>query len=485
MTNRFIRDDRADVSIPRPPAHVHLMGICGTGMGSLAGMFHEHGYTVTGSDNGVYPPMSDFLSQMGIKVMEGYAASNLKPRPDLVVVGNVIRRTNPEAVELENSGVPFVSMPEALIRFFARNKTRIVVTGTHGKTTVSSMIAWILHDQKLDPGFMIGGLPGNFLKNHRLGSGPHFVIEGDEYDTAYFDKTPKFVHYEPHVGIMTSCEFDHGDIYDSLEQIESQFAAFTALIPSGGCLIAYGGDHRVRTIVENTRTPVHIYGSDDAAEWQVLRAENQSNGFRTTIMHRGRQVAAGTLPVVGYHNVLNALAAIAATACLGVAPQKAMESLQSFEGVKRRQEIRGEQAGVLVIDDFAHHPTEVKATCAGIKSHFPQRRLVAVFEPRTNTSKRAFFQELYSSAFGDADIVVLREPRDVEAIPPRDRFSSDLLAKTLRSEGKKAWAFLDTDKLIDFLLEQVVPGDVALIMSNGSFDNIHVRLLNRLKGRVR
>jgi len=452
-------------------------------MGSLAGMFHELGYQVTGSDNGVYPPMSDFLAQMGIKVREGYAASNLNPRPDLVVVGNVIRRTNAEAVELEQSGVPFISMPDALIRFFARDKTRIVVTGTHGKTTVSSMIAWILNEEKLDPGFMIGGLPGNFLRNYRLGNGPHFVIEGDEYDTAYFDKTPKFVHYGPQVGVVTSCEFDHGDIYESLEQIESQFAAFAGLIPVEGCLVAFGEDERVRKIATNATASVHTYGFDDKTEWQLSEMEDRGNGIRAVIKHRGRQVYSGTLPVVGYHNVLNALAAIAATACAGVSPQKAMQSLQSFAGVRRRQEILGEEAGVLVIDDFAHHPTEVRATCSGVKARFPQRRLVAIFEPRTNTSKRAFFQQLYASAFLDAHLVVLREPRDVEAIAFRDRFNSELLATTLRAQGKEAWALQDTDKLIDFLLERLVPGDVALIMSNGNFDNLNARLLDRLRER--
>jgi len=284
---------------------------------------------------------------------------------------------------------------------------------------------------------------------------------------------------------MTSCEFDHGDIYENLEQIQSQFAAFAALIPDGGFLIACGEDNRVRKIIANARAAVQTYGLEGTMDWRVLEAEDQGSGIRVEITREGRKVASGTLPVVGYHNVLNALAAIATTACVGVTPQKAMQALQSFRGVKRRQEIRGEEAGVLVIDDFAHHPTEVKATCSGVKARFPQRRLVAVFEPRTNTSKRAFFQQLYPSAFLDADLIVLREPRDVESISPEDRFSSELLAKTLRSGGKDAWAFPDTDKLIDFLLERLVSGDVALIMSNGSFDGLNARLPERLKERER
>jgi len=284
---------------------------------------------------------------------------------------------------------------------------------------------------------------------------------------------------------MTSCEFDHGDIYENLEQIQSQFAAFAALIPDGGFLIAHGEDDRVRKAVANARAAVQTYGWEGTMDWRVLGAEDHGNGIRVKITDRGSQVASGTLPVVGYHNALNALAAIATTACVGVTPQRAMRALQSFRGVKRRQEIRGEEAGVLVIDDFAHHPTEVKATCSGVKARFPQRRLVAVFEPRTNTSKRAFFQKLYPLAFIHADLVVLREPRDVETISPEDRFSSELLAKTLRSGGKDAWAFPDTNELIDFLSENLVAGDVALIMSNGSFDDLNARLPERLKERER
>ncbi|AFM26455.1 UDP-N-acetylmuramate:L-alanyl-gamma-D-glutamyl-meso-diaminopimelate ligase [Desulfomonile tiedjei] len=461
--------------IPRlisPPAHIHLMGICGTGMGSLAGMFHSKGYRVTGSDQAVYPPMSDFLRNLGIPIMEGYRASNLQPRPDLVIVGNVIRRTNPEAVELEKSGIPYVSMPLAVTHYFARDKTRIVVAGTHGKTTVTAMIAWILASAGRDPGFMIGGLPKNFGLNHRVTDGSVFVIEGDEYDTAYFDKRPKFLHYSPGIGVITSCEFDHADIYDNFDQIREQFRLFAGLIPKEGRLVAFVDDVNVRAIAEACRGPVVTYGFSSVVQWSVTDATPSDGGFSVVLTNHGMKVAAGRLAVIGMHNVLNAVAAVAACVQVGLDPQEALDSLASFQGVRRRQEILGEYRGITVIDDFAHHPTAVHVTCSGVKAAFPGRRLVAVFEPRTNTSRRAFFQNLYASAFSDADLVLIRTPRDVEDVPRSDRFDSERLARDLCTQGKEARAFGDTEEILHFLLSNLRQGDVVLIMSNGSFDDL-------------
>ncbi len=464
-----------------PPAHVHLMGICGTAMASLAGMFHESGYRVTGSDQAIYPPMSDFLRNLGISVIDGFRASNLDPAPDLVVVGNVIRKTNPEAIELERSGIPFTSMPGALNRYFIGSKTRIVAAGTHGKTTVSAMIAWVLYQQRLDPGFMIGGVPGNFKKNYRLGRGSVFVIEGDEYDTAYFDKSPKFLHYNPQIAVITSCEFDHADIYGSLEEIKEQFRAFAKLVPSKGRLIAYGEDARVLEIIEDCNRTVQTYGTKSAMDWHAVKLDEGPEGISARIVKDGQRVAEGTLPVFGFHNVLNATAAVAAAASVGIEPQKALDALGSFKGVKRRQEILGERSGVLLVDDFAHHPTAVKVTCEAIHSRYSNRRLVAVFEPRTNTSRRAIFQERYVDAFLNADLIVLREPGDVARIPEMERFRSERLARDLRHLGKSAQAFNDTDGLLEFLLKELQAGDVVLIMSNGSFDDLNARLLASLR----
>lgn len=451
----------------------------------MAGMFHETGCKVTGSDQGVYPPMSDFLAGLGIQVARDYSPSNLVPRPDLVVVGNVIRRANPEAVALERSGIPYTSMPVALVRYFTRGKTRIVVTGTHGKTTVSAMIAWVLAKEHCDPGFMIGGLPTNFRTNYRLGQGDLFVIEGDEYDTAYFDKRPKFLHYGPHVGIITSCEFDHGDIYESLEQIQERFRDFTQLIPPEGRIIAYTQDSAVRQIITSPNGRVGAYGSDPDMEWSTADVHASKQGTHTEVLKRGRRVASGTLPVFGYHNMLNALAAVAACDTVGVKPQRAMEALASFRGVRRRQEILGEIGNILVMDDFAHHPTAVRATCEGMRERFPSRRLVAVFEPRTNTSRRSFFQKSYVPAFLEADLIAVREPRDPEKFPEGDRFSSERLARDLRSHGKDAHAFADTDAVLEFLSKRLHDEDVVLLMSNGNFDNIGPRLLDILRERIR
>jgi UDP-N-acetylmuramate: L-alanyl-gamma-D-glutamyl-meso-diaminopimelate ligase len=459
------------------------MGICGTGMGALAGMFRESGFRVTGSDEGIYPPMSDFLADLGIEVMAGYQASNLDLRPDLVIVGNVIRRTNFEAVELEKSGIPFTTMPGALNRYFVKEKARIVVTGTHGKTTVSAMIAHILTNAGLDPGFMIGGIAANFKKNYCLGKGPYFIIEGDEYDTAYFDKIPKFLHYHPDIGVITSCEFDHADIYDSLEQIQERFRAFTELIPPRGCLVAYRDDAKVREIADSARSKLEFYGSLDSTGWSAADTRDTRDGM-AAVIRRGRDtVGSGTLPVFGFHNLMNALAAIATAANVGIEPVKALEALASFRGVKRRQEVVGEIRGIMVVDDFAHHPTAVRVTCDALRSRYPDRRLVAVFEPRSNTSRRAVFQIDYVPAFRSADVVVLREPRARENLPLGDVFSSARLARDLRGLGKDAWAFEDTDGVLGFLLSGLRSGDVALVMSNGSFDDLNARLMRGLEER--
>ncbi len=481
MENGALKGDPDRIPLLPPPARVHLMGICGTAMASLAGMFHERGYRVTGSDESVYPPMSDFLRDLGIGIMEGYRASNLDSVPDLVVVGNVIRRTNPEAVELERSGIPFTSMPQALKTYFIGDKTCIVVAGTHGKTTVSAMISWILYQEQHDPGFMIGGVPINFNRNYRLGGGPLFVIEGDEYDTAYFDKTPKLLHYIPAIAVITSCEFDHADIYASLEEIKHQFRAFAEITLSNGRLIANGEDGAVREIIREGNRSVETFGFESTVRWRVAEFHDRPEGIVAVITKDDRMAAAGTLPVFGFHNVINAVAAIAATANVGVDPQRAMDALGSFKGVKRRQEIWGEKSGILLIDDFAHHPTAVKVTCEGIRSRYPNRRLVAVFEPRTNSSKRAVFQELYVDAFLCADLIVLKEPGNVVGIPPAERFSSERLALDLRHLGKVSRAFDGTDDILGFLLNELRSGDVVLIMSNGSFDGLNAMLFASLK----
>jgi UDP-N-acetylmuramate: L-alanyl-gamma-D-glutamyl-meso-diaminopimelate ligase len=475
-------DRNSDLNyLPAKVRHIHLIGICGTGMAALAGMLKHSGYQVTGSDSAVYPPMSDLLREADILVKQGYGPQNLYPRPDLVVVGNVIRRENPEAVCMRELGIPHLSFPQVLSELYIKGKQSIVVCGTHGKTTTASLVAWILQFAGLDPGFMIGGMVKNFMKNYKVGQGVFFVAEGDEYDTAYFDKGPKFLHYRPHDVILTGIEFDHADIYRDLEHIKSAFVRLLKVMPKNGFLMACGEDHTVADVVHNYAGTVETYGLDGPhLNWSARSLETTSSGTRFEVQNEGRQIGNFWSSLQGRHNVLNMVAAVGLCYRLGVDMKTVGAALESFQGVKRRQEVRGERNGITIIDDFAHHPTEVRETVAAVRAAYPSRRLVAVFEPRTNTSRQKFFQETYISSFDGADFVTLREPPDPEKFPADNRFSSRQLALALEARGRRASAFDSTDELIDFLVDFGKPGDVFLIMSNGGFDNIHERLLDLL-----
>jgi UDP-N-acetylmuramate: L-alanyl-gamma-D-glutamyl-meso-diaminopimelate ligase len=460
--------------------HIHVMGICGTGMAALAGMLKERGYLVTGSDQNVYPPMSDFLAASGIPVQEGYRPENLIPRPDLVVVGNVIRAVNPEAVALAELGIPYLSMPQALGHFFLEDHVSLVVAGTHGKTTTSSLLASALHHTGRAPGFMIGGIVQEFQRNFALGEGKYFVVEGDEYDTAFFDKGSKFLHYRPDFAIITSIEFDHADIFADLEVIKTAFRRFAALVPTSGAIIACGDDPVVREIVSQAVCPVVFYGTGADCRWRV-------SDFRAQGLHSAFSVHAGdalfgefALPMPGLHNVLNATAVIALLHSLGLDQAEIAKGLTSFRGIKRRQQIRGEVNNITVIDDFAHHPTAVRETVRALKAAWPERRLVVVFEPRTNSSRRAVFQEQYADAFPQGELIVVREHVPLDSVPQDEQFSSARLVRDLRAAGKDAHYFASTDEILDFLAGSARPGDVMAILSNGGFDNIHERLLARL-----
>ena len=332
--------------------------------------------------------------------------------------------------------------------------------------------------------FIIGGIPNNFHKSYRLGKGQFFVIEGDEYDTAYFDKKPKFLHYDPNIAVITSCEFDHADIYSNLGQIQEQFEAFLSLVPPTGRVVAYGDDPRIQQIIATCGGPSSYLRTEFRRRMDFRNIpRNALKVSRRSFIRNGNEVASGILPVMGLHNLLNATAAIAAVESVGVDPQQAVMALRSFEGVKRRQEILGHESGITIMDDFAHHPSAVKVTCDGVRKHFPGRRLVAVFEPRTNTSRKAIFQTHYVASLVGVDLAVLREPRGVDELPESDRFSSRRLAQDLMNAGTKAFAFDDTEEILNYLLHELRTGDVVLIMSNGSFDGIGLRLLRALKER--
>ncbi len=461
--------------------HIHLMGICGTGVGALAGMLQADGYEVTGSDQHVYPPMSDFLDRLGIRVMSGYASQNLSPRPDLVIVGNVITKINPEALALAELRIPYLSMPQALGRFFLEGKASLVVCGTHGKTTTSSMLATILYYAGCEPGFMIGGLVREFGRNFNTGSGPHFVVEGDEYDTAFFDKGPKFLHYQSKIAIITSIEFDHADIYDDLEAIKSSFRKLVASMPEDGRLIANLDDSVVREVVQDAACPVLGYGQTEGLDWVLVDLELKADGAHFKALKDGRLFGSFVCPMPGRHNAMNSLAVLVVLDQLGVLAADCGRYLKKFPGVCRRQEVRGEVDGILVIDDFAHHPTAVRETLAALRAAYAGRRLWAVFEPRTNSSRRKVFQDVYPQVFDDADEIIVKEPTPLVGIPLDQQFSAQQLIFDLQKKGCSAKLFVATEEILAYLREFAVVGDVVVIMSNGGFDNIHGRLLEVLQ----
>jgi UDP-N-acetylmuramate: L-alanyl-gamma-D-glutamyl-meso-diaminopimelate ligase len=449
-------------------------------MGALAAMLQQLGYRVTGSDQNVYPPMSEFLREKGIAIFEGFRPEHLDSRPDLVVVGNAVRKDNPEAVRMVELGLAFCSMPQAVNAFAAKGKRPIVVTGTHGKTTTSSLMAWVLSRADLDPSFMIGGIVKNFNSNYRLGDGDVIVIEGDEYDTAFFDKGPKFLHYDPYISMLTSVEFDHADIYRDLNHVKEAFERFIANVPPSSHLLVCDSEPNAAALAGKASCNVSFYGKEPASQWKLGRTAVTPPGMTFEVFKRGAVYGEFFLPLPGEHNLLNALSVIGAADILGISPAQIAQGLASFEGIRRRQEIRGVRRGITVMDDFAHHPTAVLETIRAVRPFYPDGRLIAVFEPRTNTSMRNVFQEIYPNSFDGADIVCIRKPPLLKKIEEGSRFSSEKLVADLNNRGKSARYFPDTESIIDFLIQTAKSGDLILVMSNGGFDNIHEKLLNRL-----
>ncbi|MBW2003679.1 MAG: UDP-N-acetylmuramate:L-alanyl-gamma-D-glutamyl-meso-diaminopimelate ligase [Deltaproteobacteria bacterium] len=462
-------------------AHIHLMGICGVGMSSLSGMLKEKGYTVTGSDQNTYPPISTFLESLSISVKKGYSPQNLHPLPDLVVVGNVITRNNPESEELLKLDIPYLSMPQALKKFAMNTKKSIVIAGTHGKTTVSALTAWILEVAGLNPSFMIGGIAKNFNRNFKVSNGPYFVIEGDEYDTAFFDKGPKFLHYDPYIAAITSIEFDHADIYKGIEEIKNSFTRFIEIVPKEGTVCINSDDPLVGNVIKEAQCSTLSFATQSDADLTVGDVTSQNGKTRFTIFKKNMEFARVTTDLFGNYNISNILAATAISSLIGIPHETIVEAIETFKGVKRRLEVLGEYNDVMVIDDFAHHPTAVSETIKAVKSHYRNRRLIAVFEPRSNSSRRNIFQNAYADSFTGADLVILPEPLMTDTIPLNERFSSPKLIVDLKKRGIEAHYFPDNHALFDGLLAHIKPCDVILIMSNGAFDNIQKRLVKRLK----
>ena len=466
---------------------IHLIGVAGTGMGSFAGMLKAAGYDVTGSDENVYPPMSTQLERWGIEVMTPYAPGNLdRARPDVVVVGNVVRAVNPEATAMRERGLAHVSFPAALGELFIGPRHGVVVVGTHGKTTTSAMMGALLHHAGRDPSFLVGGVTRDFDSNFRLGEGPHFVVEGDEYDTAYFDKGPKFLHYRPRTAIFTSCELDHIDIYRDEAHYESAFERFVELLPEDGFLAACARYESVLRLCDRARSRVETYALDHpGADWQARDLTLAADGARFGLVRKGRPLADVHLPVGGAHNVENALGVAAAAIALGLSPAEVAAGLGAFRGVKRRQEVRGTGGGVVVIDDFAHHPRAVEMTLAAIQGAYPGARLLAAFEPRSNTSRRNLHQQLYASpaTWEPAAEVFLLRPAPTDKVPEGERLDLEAVTGALSSGGKPARAFEAVDEMVPAIVAAARPGDVVVAMSNGAFGGIWGKLLDALGAR--
>ena len=468
-------------------SRVHLMGICGTAMASLAGILKGMGYVVSGSDQNVYPPMSTQLAKLGIPILEGYRRENLSSKPDLVIVGNVITRKMEEAQALLESDIPFTSLPSALGHFVIGDRQSLVVAGTHGKTTTTSLLAWVAQYVGLNPGFLIGGIPVNFGQSFAVPAGDHFVIEGDEYDTAFFDKVPKFNHYKPRHVILTSVEFDHADIYKDLEHVKSAFAMLLERIPAGGTLVFNGDDQNIKDLLGKRAygfSLIPYHGSADlissAGGYRIGRVTLEPDQTRFEIVQSGAVVAEVETQLFGRYNLENVLSVFALARHLGWDVQKVKEAIARFQGVKRRQEIIGRPRGCVVIEDFAHHPTAVRVTLEGIRERFQNRRIFAVFEPRSATSRRRVFQKAYAEAFGLADECLFSEVYNSQALDPAERFSSDELVSDIQRGGRDARSFLSVDGIVDVLEKEVKSGDVIVIMSNGAFGGIYQKVLARL-----
>src|SRR5690242_18980609 len=429
--------------------HVHIIGICGTAMASLAGLLKQRGLKVTGSDAAAYPPMSDFLAAMAIPVAQPYSEANLKPRPDWVVVGNAISRGNVELEYVLDERIPFRSMPDTLYDYFLRTREPIVVAGTHGKTTTTSILAWIFQQAGKDPSFLIGGIAENFGSSFALRQGKAFIIEGDEYDTAFFDKGPKFLHYFPQAIILTSVEFDHADIYNDLHAVKVAFKRLVNLVPRKGRIIAYDANENVDECVAKAFCPVEKYGMKEDSFWRITNLQFQPERTAWTVLRDGKEPVDFEFALAGEYNVLNATAAAAMAANYGIDPPAIVEALKTFKSVKRRMEIKAEIDGITIIDDFAHHPTAIAATLSALRVRYPAARLWAIFEPRSNTLRRRILQKELINSLALADEVVITPIFKPEAVPETERLTTSSVVNGVKRLGKSAREIADADAIVE------------------------------------
>ncbi len=466
--------------------HYHLIGICGTAMGSLAGMLQAQGHKVTGSDQNVYPPMSTQLESLGIELMQGYKPENLDVNADRIIVGNTISRGNEELEALLNRKLPYYSQAETVKREFIRGRKSLVVAGTHGKTTTTSIATWVAEVGGLNPTFLVGGVVQNFGASFRVTDSDYFVIEGDEYDTAYFDKKPKFMHYLPEIAIINNIEFDHADIYRDLQDIKFQFSRLMNLVPGNGRLIVGIDSPVAQEVLDEMggkiHTNVETFGTKDGAKWQARYIDVSGDLMRFTVFKEGTKWGEFETTLIGEFNVRNCLAVIIAADAWGISQEKIQEALRTFKSVKRRVEIRGIERGVTVIDDFAHHPTAVEETLKALKQKYEDGRLVAVFEPRSWSSRLAVFQEQYEKAFAYADYVIIAGVYDTSKASELGKvLDTNELVEQINLQGKPAFALKDADVIVEHLTPEMKKGDVIAVMSNGGFGDIHNKLLDVLR----
>ena len=457
---------------------VHFVGVCGTAMASTAAALKQRGFAVTGSDQNVYPPMSTFLAERQIEVMNGFSERNLAHKPDLVVIGNAISRGNPEAEYVLDHKLRYCSLPELLREYFIRGKRSIVVAGTHGKTTTTSLLAWVFEHNGLNPSYLIGGIPTNLAQGARFTDSEWFIIEGDEYDTAFFDKRSKFIHYQPEVAIINNLEFDHADIFENLDAVKKTFSHFIRLVPRNGLLLGNGDDHNLAPLLNVTHCPVKRFGLGGD---HAVYAFNICYGPTATTF----EIPSFKfhLNLVGEFNVRNALAVIGAAKHCGLSNKQIQAAFDTFKGIKRRMEIKGIAGGITVIDVFGHHPTAIRETLAALRIKYAREKIWAVFEPRSNTMRRNVFQDELVSSFADADAVVVAKIARLEQLKPEERLNPETLIQQLEASGKTAAYLPDADSIVAHLAKHAQGGDIICVFSNGGFDGIHGKLLERL-GRV-
>jgi len=465
------------------PKHIHMIGIGGSAMSPLAGMLRERGYRVTGSDAGVYPPASTFLESHGIQYAMSFDPANLSPAPDLIIVGNAISRGNAEVEEMLDRKLPYRSLPEILEEEFLPGKHSIVVSGTHGKTTTTAMLAWLFHVAKKRPNFLVGGIAENFGQAYGLSGGEEFILEGDEYDSAYWDKAAKFFHYHPDDLIITSLEFDHADIYADFETYQTAFRRLVNLVPRRGRVVTWGDPEAGEALLRASAKafcPVIRYGFHASNDWVAADVQTDGDGMKFVAQYRGETHAEIRLNATGRHNVLNALAALVVAQGRGIPRGAIQEALATFHSVKRRMDVKGEVGGILVVDDFAHHPTAVKATIEAARLRWPGRHIWAILEPRSNSMRRKVFQDALPASLALGDKVLLGGVNRASQLSDEQRLDPEAVASSIRRLGKDARALSGADAIVDLLVAEAKPGDLLLIMSNGSFDGLCEKLFQKL-----